>query len=423
MIATIETLRRYERRTFKGDLVAGITTAIMLVPQGMAYAMLAGLDPIVGLYASTIPVALYAFFGTSSALAVGPVALDSMLVAAAVAPIAAREPSQVLTAASLLALMVGAIQFLMGAARLGALARWVKRPVLSGFTTAAALLIAASQLGSLLGVTLPRSSHLHVLLGALVWALPGTHAITVVVGAVAIMALLAMKRWTPRLPRFLVVVAVAVAVSWGVGLPFVGVDVVGAVPAGLPTLALPSVPTGLVLSLIPAALSIAVIGTVEVVAIGSHFARVRDEDLNVTRELLAIGVANIGSGLFQGYPVAGGFSRSAVHAQAGSRTPLAGLVTAVLIALVLLVLTPVFGPLPKAVLAAIIVTAIAGLVDIGYARELWRADRPRVLVWATTLIATLALGMLWGLGLGLVSSLLVHLKWPRSGRLDAQATE
>ncbi|MCR9160120.1 MAG: SulP family inorganic anion transporter [Nannocystaceae bacterium] len=399
-------LRAYERGNLRADLVAGLTTAVMLIPQAMAYAMLAGLPPTVGLYASTLPLVLYAVFGSSRELAVGPVAMDSLLVATTLAPIAAAGSPEYVALAGLLALMVGVIAAGLGLARAGFLVNFLSRPVVSGFTSAAALIIGLSQLEHLLGVELPRSSQVFVVLAAAARALGEVHLPTVLLGASSIGALVALKAYVPKLPRGLLVVAAATVSVWVMNLGARGVAVVGDVPAGLPALSAPALDLAMIAELAPAALVIALVAFMEAVSVAKAYAARRGYAISPNQELIGIGVANVGAACVGGYPVTGGFSRTAVNAQAGARTPLAGLVTAGVVVAALLFLTPVFTQLPKAVLAAVIMTAVFGLIDVAHVRHLWRVDRADLALLVITFVATLGLGIQVGIGVGVVASLL-----------------
>ncbi|MFK7998596.1 MAG: SulP family inorganic anion transporter [Polyangiales bacterium] len=400
-------LPAYKRSDAKSDLSAGLTTAIMLVPQGMAYAMLAGLPPVVGLYASLVPLVAYTLLGTSRQLAVGPVAMDSLLVAQALAPLAVLGSDQYLAYAALLALLVGLMQLSMGVLRLGLLMNFLSNPVVSGFTSAAALIIGFSQLKHLLGVPLPRSKNvLHVLRSAAEamgdWNLP-----TLAISAGSVAFLIAAKRWRPKAPRALLVVAGGSLVVWASGLADSGVAIVGHVPSGLPAIALPTWDMERVQSLLPMALTIALVAIMEAMSVARTFAQKEGYDIDANQELIALGVANVGGALSSGYPITGGFSRTAVNAQAGAKTPLAGLVTAAVVLLTLLFFTPLFYYLPTAVLAAIIMTAVFGLIDIKGMRRLWTVKRSDLAVLVATFAATLGLGIEQGILFGVAMSLVL----------------
>lgn len=405
LVPATEWLPRYDRAHLRGDLSAGLTTAVMLVPQGMAYAMLAGLDPVVGLYASVVPVLLYALLGTSRQLAVGPVAMVSLLVAGGVGAVAGSDPTAFLAAAVMLSLMVGGMQLLMGLGRLGFLTSFLSHPVLSGFTSAAALIIGASQLKHLLGLDIPRSHHVHEIVRQAVAGAGDVNATTLAIGAASVAALVGLKRLDPRVPRALVVVVVGTVAVWALDLESSGVAIVGAVPAGLPTPSVPHFDLAVARELLPTALTIALVGFMESIAVAQAFARRHRYSLRADQELVALGVANLGGAFFSAYPVTGGFSRTAVNDQAGATTPLASIVTAVVVAVTLAFFTPLFHFLPKAVLAAIIITAVLGLVDLREVRHLWKTDRADLALLAITFAATLSLGIEQGILLGVGASL------------------
>lgn len=392
----------------KEDALAGLTTAIMLIPQAMAYAMLAGLPPIVGLYASTIPLAIYAFLGTSRQLAVGPVAMVSLLVAAGVGPIANGNVAQYVALAALLALMVGVMQLAMGLGRFGFIVEYLSHPVIAGFTSAAALIIGFSQLKHLLGVNIPRSHHVHTIVLEALRRAGEVQLHTLILGVGSVVLLVVFKRWVPRFPRFLFVVGAGTLIVWGFGLDKAGVATVKGVPAGLPPLSLPSLEGAG--ALMPTAIAIAMVGFMESVSVAKAFARKNGYEISADRELIALGAGNIAAGIFSGYPVTGGFSRTAVNAQAGARTGLSSLASAMVVGVTLLFLTPAFYYLPKAVLAAIIMTAVFGLIDVKEAKHLYRVSKPDLLVMGLTFAATLSLGIELGIGVGVAASLLGFLR-------------
>lgn len=402
----LHSLRTYDREAFKGDLGAGLTTAIMLVPQGMAYAMLAGLDPITGLYAAALPTAIYAFMGTSRVLAVGPVAMVSLLVAGAVAPIAGADPVLYAAHAGLLMLLVGALQFGMGMARLGFLVKYLSHPVIAGFTSAAALIIGFSQLKHILGVPIERSHHIHTIFLQAIEQASAIHVATLMIAVATVLTLLVWKKAAPRFPRFLFVVAGGTLAVWGLDLGASGVAMVGTVPRGLPSFSMPTIDLKALEALIPSALTIAFVGFMESIAVAKNFARQGGYEVDADQELRALGMANLGGAFFQGYPVTGGFSRTAVNAEAGAVTGLAGLVTAFVVAMALLFLTPLFFYMPKAVLAGIIMTAVFGLIDVREAKHLWKVARPDLVLMGVTFVATLTLGIELGIGVGVGASLL-----------------
>ncbi|MGC6492665.1 MAG: SulP family inorganic anion transporter [Myxococcota bacterium] len=402
MIPLLRHIRTATAESLRADGVAGITTAIMLVPQAMAYAMLAGLEPIVGLYASTLPLMLYALFGSSRPLAVGPVAMDSLMVSAGLVPLVA-EPGAYAETAAWLALLVGGIQIVLGLMRAGFLVQLLTKPVILGFTAAAALIIGSSQLGAAMGVSLPRSQQVHQTLWAAVQHADRLHWLTLGMTLASVVILLTLKRVNPRFPRFLLVVGLGTLTVWGFGLEASGIAIVGDVPAGLPTPQLPHLDPAMLVQLLPTAFAIAWVAMLEALSVAKAY----QDDVDPNRELFSIGLANVGSGLVAGYPITGGFSRTAVNAEAGARSPLAGLVTSGLVVLTLLFLTDAFTFLPRAILASIIMTAVAGLIDLKSVRALYQSDRHGFALCVLTFVATLTLGIQLGIATGVAAGLLL----------------
>lgn len=401
-------LPSYSRLSLSGDLFAGITVGVMLIPQGMAYAMLAGLPPIYGLYASTIPLLLYAIFGTSRQLSVGPVAMDSLLVAIGVGKLAEYGSEQFISLAILLAMMVGAIQFLLGVFRLGFMVNFLSHPVISGFTSAAAIIIGLNQLPHLLGITAAGSNHLQTLLPSLWEQVAQVHPSTTLIGVGTLVMLLVMRRYLKRVP------AALLAVAGGVGIIYFfspeGVRIVREIPAGFPSFAIPMVNWGHVMALLPTALTIALVGFMEAFSVAKATqAKHKNYQLNANQELIGLGMANFGGSFFRSFPITGGFSRTAVNDQAGAQTQLAAVFSATLIVLTLLFLTPLFYHLPHAVLAAVILVAIVGLIDLKEVLHLWKSNRRDLAMLLITFLATLFLGIQEGIAIGVGLSLIMVL--------------
>ncbi len=411
----LEALAHATPATLKADLVAGLTTAIMLVPQAMAYALLAGLDPIVGLYASILPTAVYALFGTSPVLSVGPVAMDSLLVAGAVAPLAGDDPVAYALYASALAAMVGTLQLGLGITKMGRLVRYLKAPMMAGFTAAAAIIIAASQLTHAMGIRMPRSGSFVGQVRGILSRLGEVDPVTCAISAGSILVLVLLKRLWPAFPRFVAVVVAGTLLTSLLGLDALGVTTVGVVPSGLPSFRLPVVQASHMAELGFASLALALVGVMEATAISQVYAKRQGHVVRTNQELLALGASNVAGSLFQAYPVSGGFSRTAVNVQAGARSNLAGLVTAVLVGVSVMFLTPLFEDLPKAVLASIILSAVVGLIDVKEFRHLWRDDKPHFGLAVLTFVATLFLGIVQGIGVGIVASLILDAVLKRRG--------
>ncbi len=406
----LEWLPNYNKSYFKGDLAAGLTVGVMLIPQGMAYAMLAGLPPIYGLYAAIFPIIVYSIFGTIRQLAVGPVAMDSLLVAAGVGALATTGSEEYITLAILLAFIVGSLLLLMGIFRLGFLVNFLSRPVISGFTSAAALIIASSQLKHLFGLDLGRSTYLHQTLISLGQNITDTNIFTLIIGLSGVVIIKLIKKYKPAIPSQLVVVVLGILVVWGFQLQDKGVSIVKDVPQGLPGFGVPNFNKSDILDLMPIAVTIALIAFMEAISVGKAIqARHKDFEINPNKELIALGLANIVGSFFKSFSVTGGFSRSAVNDQAGAKTGVSGLISAGLIILTLLFLTPLFFYLPKAVLASIIIVAVLGLINIRMVKYLWLTDKADLGMLIATFLGTLFLGMQWGVLVGVGLSLLILL--------------
>ena len=399
--------RTYDRAWLRSDMAAGLTVGAMLVPQAMAYALLAGLPPEVGLYASTIPIIVYAVFGTSRQLAVGPVAIVSLLTAASLAPIVEEGSAGYLAAAALLALMVGAVHLIMGIGRLGFLVNLLSHSVLVGFTAAAAIIIGFSQVKHLLGISPPRAESFVGTVGGVIENLGATNGPSLTLGVGALIALFALKRWAKRVPGALVVVIASILTVEFLDLEERGVTVVGDIPDSLPALGLPTFDGDLVGSLLSTAVVITIVGFMESIAVAKVYARRYRYDVDPNQELIGLGAANVASGLFGGYPVTGGFSRTAVNETAGARSPLASLITAAAVLATIVFLTPMFRSLPTAALGAIIVAAVVGLIDVAEMRHIARVKKTDLVGLGTAFGATLVLGIEVGIAVAVVASMLV----------------
>jgi sulfate permease, SulP family len=397
-------LPRYSRRHLRGDLMAGLTVGVMLIPQGMAYAMLAGVPPVFGLYASLIPLAVYTVLGTSRHLAVGIMAIDCLIVAASVGSIATPGTPEFLAAVLLLAFMTGLIQLALALVRFGFIVALLSRPVIAGFASAAALTIGLSQIPGLLGSAYagtPGIIGMAQNAGAL---LSGLHTGSLLIGLGSIWLLLYVRRRKPEIPGSLLVVIAGTLAVWALRLDQSGLEIVGLIPSGLPALTLPVLTPSGVTALLPTAFALALIQFTTVVSLGKVFAARHQYRIEANRELWALGAMNFLGSLFQSLPVSGSFSRSAVSEASGACTPAANLVAAGLIAITLLFLTPAFHYLPIPAFAAIIMVAAFGMVDIREIRLLLRTKRVDGWIAMVTFAATLLVGIQEGILVGIAAS-------------------
>ncbi|MDC1381329.1 sulfate permease [Octadecabacter sp.] len=416
--------RTYNRGTLTNDLVAAVIVTIMLIPQSLAYALLAGLPPEMGLYASMLPIILYAVFGTSRALAVGPVAVVSLLTVAAVSKIAVPGTSEYIAAAITLAFLSGVILLALGLFRLGFLANFLSHPVIAGFITATGIIIAASQLKNILGI----DAHGHTLpdlIGSLAQNVSQVNWITAVIGVVAtgflfwvrkgLLPLLVGLGVTPRIAGIIAkagpvaAIAATTLVVWFFDLAASGVQVVGDVPKGLPPLTMPLFSMDMWSNLIGAAVLISVIGFVESVSVAQTLAAKKRQRIDPDQELIGLGAANLGASFTGGFPVTGGFSRSVVNYDAGADTPAAGAYTAIGLAGASLFLTPLIYHLPQATLAATIIVAVLSLVDFSVLQKAWHHSKADFVAVVATMSITLLMGVELGVTAGVAVSILIHL--------------
>ena len=420
LVPVLDWGRRYDRAKLGGDLTAAAIVTIMLIPQSLAYALLAGLPAEVGLYASILPLVAYAIFGSSRALAVGPVAVVSLMTASALEPLGLGSLEAYVAAAGTLAFLSGAVLLAMGALRLGVVANFLSHPVIAGFITASGLLIAASQARHILGV--PGGGHtMPEILHSLWQGLPQINPVTLVVGISALAFLFWVRKgMAPALVRLglgkdmaailarigpVFAVILTTVAAWAFDLQGAGVPVVGEVPTGLPPVQVPVLGLDLVTALIGPAVLISVIGYVESVSVAQTLAAKRRQRIEPNQELIALGASNIASAVTGGYPVTGGFARSVVNFDAGAQTPAAGAFTAIGLLVAAMFLTPLLYFLPKATLAATIIVAVLSLVDFSVLRRAWTYSRADFAAVLTTILLTLLVGVEAGVASGVGISL------------------
>lgn len=402
-------LTGYDAKDARGDVTAGLTVGVMLIPQGMAYAVLGGMPPIYGLYASVVPLLVYPLLGSSRHLAVGLNAVPMLIVAAGVGGIAAEGSEAYITLAILSAGMVGLMLLVMGALRLGFLAILLSRPVIAGFATAAALIIMASQIGSFLGVELARSEYIYAIVLEAVGHLDAVHLPSLGIASGSVAAIVGLRKWKPFFPAELAVIAVATITVWIFDLGSHGVATVGRIPTGFPLPEVPGFDLQSFRRLLPTAITLTLIQFMSAVSLARIFAEKHRYSVDANQELLALGAANFVGSFFHCLPSTGSFSRTAVNDHAGAQTPVANFVAAGVVGLVLLFFTPLLADLPLAALAAIIMVAAFGLFDISELRYLFRTKRMdgwvALMTFGTTLIIGVEEGLLLGIGAATVAVL------------------
>ena len=406
----LESLSTHSAKEWRKDMIAGITVAVMLVPQGMAYAMLAGMPPIYGLYGGLVPLFLYAILGTSRQMSIGPVAISALLVLAGVSQIAEPQTPEYISLVVLTGLLIGAIQVLLGLFRLGFLVNFISHPVIIGFTSAAAIIIAVSQLKDLLGITIPRFAHAYETVSYAFQHLSETVWTSVAMCVGSIIVMLLLKRVSRAIPGALFVVIIGTLLVYFLGEERLGIDIVKEVPEGLPSFQLAAISWENIKQLLPTVFTVTIIGIVESIGIAKVLqAKHGNYMIRSNQELLALGISKVGGSFFQAIPSSGSFTRSAVNNEAGAQSGFASIFAALIIALTLLFLTPLFYFLPKAILAAIILLSVKSLFEWEEAKKLWASHRADFYMMLTTFIVTLALGIEEGVLAGVLLSILIIL--------------
>jgi len=419
-------IKTYQTAQLKGDLIAGVIVAIVLIPQSMAYGLLAGLPAEVALYSSVLPIILYAAFGSSRTLAIGPVGIMSLMTGATIAELGISNIDEVINAANTLALLTGIILLLMRAARLGSIINFLSHPVVSGFISASAIIIALSQVKHIVGLNITEGLAPYQAIIHIVTQLPQGHLVTSILGVCSLMLLwwfkgplanlLKKRAFNPNSIKFIsnsgpLIVAVTgtlVVYYFHLNTRF-EVSVVGYIPPGLPHIILPNYDEQLFKQLLPSALLIALIGYLESVSIAKSMAGQKRQKIDANKELLGLSAANVSSAISGGYPVAGGFGRSMVNFTAGANSPLASIITACLVGLTLSVLTPLFFFLPKAALSAVIIFAVLPLIDTHTLKHTWRYDRTEATLMLITFLTVLFINVESGILAGIIISIGLYL--------------
>ena len=404
-------LKRSSAEVLRRDLIAGITVAVMLIPQGMAYGILAGIPAIYGLYAALVPLLIYPLFGSSRHLSVGPVALVSIIVLSSLSAISTPGSEEFISLAILTALIAGIIQVAMSGLKLGVLVNYLSEPVISGFTAAAAIIISLSQLKYLLGIPLSRTSTVVALITDLIDNIGHFHLLTFLVGFVGVLLILGLKRFSKKMPAALIAVVISTALVYAFNWHNLGVDIVGEVPKGLPAFSIAFFNLDSVIKVLPLALIICLISFIESLSIAKTIASKHERyRIDANAELLGLGMAKIIGSFFQAFPNTGSFTRSAINNESGAETGWSSIFAAVIVGLTLIFLTPLFYFLPKPILAAVVISAVAGLISIPYVTELYRLDKKDFYVFMITFTLTLILGVQEGVFAGIALSVIMVLQ-------------
>ncbi|TMM30012.1 solute carrier 26 family protein [Polaribacter aestuariivivens] len=408
VIPILEWLPNYNKSLFKGDLVAGITVGIILIPQGIAYALIAGLPPIYGLYCALVPQVMYAIFGSSRQVAIGPVAMDSLIVATGVSTLALAGSDSYISIAILLALLVGTIQFIMGIFSLGFIVNFLSKPVITGFTSAVALIIGLNQFRNLLGVDFIQSDQIHLLLEDIWLQYSDFNLHTTIIGLISVTIIVFFRRINKKIPTALIVVVFGILTMKFFGELMYNVSIVKNIPSGLPNFEIPTFDLEQIRELLPIALTLVMVGYLETISIGKSLEAKQDEyRVRPNQELIALGLANMVGSLFKAYPSTSSFSRSAINQESGAKTGMAALISVVMVVITLLFLTPLFYYLPKTILAAIIIVAVFGLINVKEAVFLWKANNLDFWLMIATFLSTLIFGIEYGIIVGVGLSLII----------------
>ncbi len=407
-IPILDWLPNYSFSFLKGDLIAGLTVGIILIPQGIAYALIAGLPPIYGLYTALIPQIMYTIFGTSRQLATGPIAIDSLIIAAGISAIASVGPENYIAVVLALTLITGCIQVIVGVFKLGFIVNFLSKPVLTGFVTAAALIIGFNQFKGLLRIDISRSNRIQNLIYDIFNSLSTIHLKSLLIGSISILIVYSLRKVNKRIPGPLIVVVLGILLVSSFKDYFGGVEIVKEIPKGLPAFEIPKLDYNLFYKLIPLALTLSFTGFLQAISI----AKAIDEDdvkpkLDANQELIALGMSNIFGSFMSSYTSSGSFARSAINKEIGAKTPIANAFAALFVVFTLLFLTPVFYYLPNTVLAAIIIVAVFSLIKIDDIKFLWKSNKKDFIMMLVTFIITLTIGVKEGIIIGVLVSIFV----------------
>lgn len=422
LVPVLEWLPHYRRADLSGDVVAGVTGAAVIVPQSMAYARIAGLPPVVGLYASVVPLLVYAALGRSRQLGVGPLASISILSALGVSRISHGDTAEFIALSATLAVLVGVVHIVIGVARLGFVVRFLSEPVMKGFLAAVGVLLVCTQLGPMTNIDVPNSDKAYEIVIDWLERVDDASLTSLALALVSVAVMLWLKRW-PRFPGALVLIVVSSLAVVAFDLEEHGIAIVGHVPSGIAGFDLPPLHGDQLAELLPAALAITFVSILESLALARDYADRHDYEIETNQEIAALGASNVAAGVFQGMVVTGAISRSSILEEVGARTQLSGALTGIIVAPLLLFGTSLFRPIPIAVLSAVVIVAVIGFVDVGEARRLWRVQQADFWMAMTAFVGTLVLGLEVGvlvavaLSIGLIVYRVTRPRFPELGRI------
>ena len=406
IIPILNTLKNYNKSNFKYDLISGINVSVLLIPQGMAYALLAGVPPIYGLYTGLIPLLIYALFGTSRQLSIGPVAVSALLVLAGISKIAVPGSAEYISYVITCGLLIGIVQIILAAFRMGFLANFLSHPVIAGFTSAAAIIISITQLKDFLGMDIPREFGFIETVQYAFANISSIHGTSFLVAMIALVVMFALRKINRSIPAALIVVILGTVLCYGLTLFNKGLDIVAEVPEGLPNFILPDFSINTIRLLIPTVITVTIVGIVESISIAKALeSKHKNYTIRPNQELFSLGMAKVLGSVFQSIPSSASFSRSALNSNSNAKTTVSSLIAAVIVAVVLVFFTPLFYYLPKAVLAAIIVLSAMSLFDWKEAKNLWKTHRADFTMMAVTFFSCFLFGIDHGVFIGVALSI------------------
>ena len=416
-IPILKWLPKYKKKSFFYDLSAGINVGILLIPQGMAYALIAGLPPIYGLYAALTPQIVYAVLGTSRQLAVGPVAIDSLIVASGLGIISISSPEQYILMAISLAFIVGSFQLIMALFKLSFIATFLCKPIINGFVSALAIIISFGQLKYLLGISLSQTSLIQNILIDIYNNINQINLPTLYLGLSSIFIILFVKKYKPKFPIYFIILILGTFVSYIFNLNKIGIDVVGNIPKGLPEFKIPLLNYNIIIDLFTIGITLAILGYIHAISIAKKIEENHNYyKINTNQELVALGMSNLIGSFFQSYPVTGGLSRSAVNDESGAKSGISAIISAFIVALIMIFFTSYLYHLPNTILSSIIIVAVFNLIDYIFPRKLFLNFKDEFFLLTITFFITIFYGIKEGIILGIfISIIIIALRFNNSG--------